>query len=200
MCIFFFFFFYGYMGGNLIIKELTGVADIDYVTKAPDGKEVEEITKKEIHKALRGRISAEQAKLEIGKETEKSESDAIRRPSFNRPVPVRQVIDNRFVKKTTSLSEEEKKTFKSMLENLIGTRGAHVLDEKLNILGKVPISELQATIKSLGSGVYAVVFDGIIDRDFVKVAEKTNIQYLVAMDSRVKAGETNIGLLTVNDF
>ena len=190
----------GDRGGNLIIKELTGVADIDYVTKAPDGKEVEEITKKEIHKALRGRISAEQAKLEIGKETEKSESDAIRRPSFNRPVPVRQVIDNRFVKKTTSLSEEEKKTFKSMLENLIGTRGAHVLDEKLNILGKVPISELQATIKSLGSGVYAVVFDGIIDRDFVKVAEKTNIQYLVAMDSRVKAGETNIGLLTVNDF
>src|SRR3989344_4898567 len=56
----------GDRGGDLIIKELTTVADIDYVTKAPDGKEVEEITKKEIHKALRSRISGEQAKLEIG--------------------------------------------------------------------------------------------------------------------------------------
>ena len=33
----------GDRGGNLIIKELLNVADIDYVTKAPDGKEVEEL-------------------------------------------------------------------------------------------------------------------------------------------------------------
>jgi DNA primase len=36
------------------------------VSRAPDGKEVEELTKKEIHKALRGKIAAEQAKLELG--------------------------------------------------------------------------------------------------------------------------------------
>src|SRR3989304_904953 len=47
----------GDRGGDLIIKELIAVADIDFVTKAPDGKEVEEITKKEIHKALRSRIT-----------------------------------------------------------------------------------------------------------------------------------------------
>src|SRR3989338_4461244 len=38
----------GDRGGDLIIKELMAVADVDFVTKAPDGKEVEEITKKEI--------------------------------------------------------------------------------------------------------------------------------------------------------
>ena len=56
----------GDRGGDLIIKELFDVAEIDFVTKAPDGKEVEEITKKEIHKALRSKISAEQARMEIG--------------------------------------------------------------------------------------------------------------------------------------
>ncbi|MBU1703812.1 MAG: DNA primase, partial [Nanoarchaeota archaeon] len=61
----------GDRGGNLILKQLLNVADIDYVTRAPDGKEVEEITKKEIHKAIRSRISAEQAKLELGKDVEK---------------------------------------------------------------------------------------------------------------------------------
>src|SRR3989339_904040 len=55
----------GDRGGDLIIKELMEVADLDYVAKAPDGKEVEEITKKEIHKAIRSRVSAEQARFEI---------------------------------------------------------------------------------------------------------------------------------------
>src|SRR3989344_6068318 len=61
----------GDRGGDLIIRGLLSAAEIDFVCKAPDGKEVEEITKKEIHKALRGRITAEQAKLEISKETER---------------------------------------------------------------------------------------------------------------------------------
>ena len=56
----------GDRGGILNIRELVSVADIDYVCRAPDGKEVEELTKKEIHKALRGRITSEQAKLDLG--------------------------------------------------------------------------------------------------------------------------------------
>src|SRR3989344_805658 len=56
----------GDRGGNLIIRELLAVTDIDFVCKAPDGKEVEELTKKEIHKALRGKITSEQAKLDLG--------------------------------------------------------------------------------------------------------------------------------------
>ena len=56
----------GDRGGDLIIREMLATAEVDFVTKAPDGKEVEEITKKEIHKALRSRITAEQAKLDLG--------------------------------------------------------------------------------------------------------------------------------------
>src|SRR3989339_999572 len=56
----------GDRGGNLIVQELLSVTDLDFVTRAPDGKEVEELTKKEIHKCLRARIAAEQVKLEIG--------------------------------------------------------------------------------------------------------------------------------------
>ena len=38
----------GDRGGELIVKELSGVTDIDYVARAPDGKEVEEITQKKV--------------------------------------------------------------------------------------------------------------------------------------------------------
>src|SRR3989338_1196991 len=56
----------GDRGGNLIIKELAAVGDVDFVARAPDGKEVEELAKKEIHKALRSNITLEQAMHEMG--------------------------------------------------------------------------------------------------------------------------------------
>jgi len=193
----------GDRGGDLIIKEITSMAEIDYVTKAPDGKEVEEITKKEIHKALRGRIAVEQAKLEIKENNGalKSEKPGIQsgqKPRFSprRPEQGRRPEPSRPVK----ISAEEKKTFKDMLEDLIGTRGAYVLDTKLNILGKVPITELQTTIKSLKSGVHAIVFDGSIDRDLVRTAERTTVKYIVAMDSKIKPSDTRIIILTSNDL
>jgi DNA primase len=53
----------GDRGGELIIKEFAQLADVDYITRAPEGKEVEELSKKEIFKALRERTSVEQYKI-----------------------------------------------------------------------------------------------------------------------------------------
>ncbi|MEM3985154.1 MAG: DNA primase DnaG, partial [Candidatus Micrarchaeaceae archaeon] len=50
----------GDRGGDMIIRGIAEVADIDFIAKAPDGKEVEELTRKEIIKALRTRIPMEQ--------------------------------------------------------------------------------------------------------------------------------------------
>ncbi|MBI3051649.1 DNA primase [Candidatus Woesearchaeota archaeon] len=212
----------GDRGGDLIIKELLEVADIDYVTKAPDGKEVEEITKKELHKALRSRVTAEQARFEIGGGRPRPEPRPERpeqprppefrprpeprieprpeqrepRPEFREPRPEpRQPMPPR---RPQIISAEEKMAFRAMSEDLIGTRGAYILDDKLNILGKVPITELQVTIKDLSSA-YAIVFDGSIDRDLVKAAERANVQFLVAMDAKQKP-ETKINLLTVSEL
>jgi DNA primase len=205
----------GDRGGDLIIKELGEVAELDFVTKAPDGKEVEELTKKEIHKALRSRIAFEQAKTEIHANVS-SEQKEERRPQ--QPTPVRDFRDNRGgdrdrrpmpqqaprpmpqqqqppmpAGKPKEPTPHEKEVFGEMLEDLIGTRGAYILDEKLNILGKVPLSELQGTIKSLRSGVYAVVFDGVIDKDILITAERANVSFLIAMDTKLKSmGRVNI--------
>jgi DNA primase len=204
----------GDRGGDLIIKELGEVAEIDFVTKAPDGKEVEELTKKEIHKALRARIAFEQAKTEIHA-SGSSEQREERRPQPSQQ-PVRDFRDNRGgdrdrrpmpqqaprpmpqqapipAGKPKEPTPHEKEVFGEMLEDLIGTRGAYILDEKLNILGKVPYSELQGTIKSLRSGVYAVVFDGVIDKDILMTAERANVAFLIAMDTKLKSmGRVNI--------
>jgi len=194
----------GDRGGDLIIKEMTGVADIDFVTRAPAGKEVEEITKKEIHKALRSRISGEQAKLELSKEAERiNESGLQQRPGFRpfrqqqqRPQQLQRFQPQRRIE----LKNEERKAFKEMTESLIGTRAAQVLDKQLSILGRVPISELPATLGSLGQNVYAIVFDGSVNTDIAKAAEKANVKYLVAMDSSVRPNETSVNIVTLNNL
>ncbi|MCL5099743.1 MAG: DNA primase DnaG [Candidatus Marsarchaeota archaeon] len=52
----------GDRGGDIILRSLTNVAEIDFVARAPDGKEVEELTRKEIIKALRSRVPYEQSR------------------------------------------------------------------------------------------------------------------------------------------
>ena len=198
----------GDRGGDLIIKELGGVAELDFATKAPDGKEVEELTKKEIHKALRNRIAFEQAKSEL-QETEKNGRIADRRApgrdtrdyrdrrpqQLQRGPPPQQQRPG----KPKDPTPREKEAFGAMLEDLIGTRGAYILDQKLNILGKVPLSELQGTIKSLKSGIYAVVFDGVIDKDILMTAERAYVNFLVAMDTKIKS-TGRVTILTSDDL
>lgn len=50
----------GDRGGELILKELLQVGDVDYVTRAPRGKEVEDLEKEEILIALRDKAPTEQ--------------------------------------------------------------------------------------------------------------------------------------------
>jgi 5S rRNA maturation endonuclease (ribonuclease M5) len=50
----------GDRGGELILKEALQTCDIDYIARAPHGREVEELSKKEIIKCLRSKIPIEQ--------------------------------------------------------------------------------------------------------------------------------------------
>ena len=50
----------GDRGGELILRELLQVAEIDFIARAPRGAEVEELTQKQIMKTLRNKVPAEQ--------------------------------------------------------------------------------------------------------------------------------------------
>ncbi len=193
----------GDRGGNLIIRELLSVAEIDFVCRAPDGKEVEEITKKEIHKALRSRVTAEQAKLELGvdetgamKEQPERLRQSLRVTAPSRSLPNR---PQRYARPPLegsrpplsrqdgpSLTPEEKSVFKSVMDDLFGTHGACIFDQNLNILGKVPLSELSSTVQSLNGGVYAIALDGTVDPDLVRLAEKVGVTHVLGTGSTVK--------------
>jgi hypothetical protein len=85
------------------------------------------------------------------------------------------------------------------LEDLIGTRGAYLVDNKMTILGKIPLTELESTLKSIGN-VYAVVFDGVIDANIVKVLETSNVKWVFGMDSKVAQANAKVGMHIVAEL
>ena len=191
----------GDKGGDLIIREISDVAEIDYVTRAPDGKEVEEITKKEIHKALRARVAVEQVKMDISKSHPGTQEGDFKGHIVTKPISVPKIISTtKPIANRTGLNKDESNKLKGMLDGLIGTRGAYILDQGGNILGKVPVSELATTVSGLRSGVHTLVFDGSIDRNLVGIAERCGVKCLVGMNSQVKPSEARLEIVTSSDL
>lgn len=72
----------GDRGGNLILQELKEKAEPRFVTKAPEGEEVEELSKQEVHEALRDKspvkyADAEEVDEEIDEELRKNILEAL---------------------------------------------------------------------------------------------------------------------------
>ena len=73
----------GDRGGDIILNELVqGGVEIDYIARAPTGKEVEELTRKELIKCLRNKLPFEQEPDGSGKREERENRG---RKKFERP-------------------------------------------------------------------------------------------------------------------
>ncbi|MEM4713930.1 MAG: DNA primase DnaG [Candidatus Nanoarchaeia archaeon] len=169
----------GDRGGDLIIKNLASLTDLDFVARAPDGKEVEELTQKEILKSLRLKIPWEQAKSEIKNGSEENTKFII--------------------KKEIKEQKESTQTMllKNLTEEVLGTRGALILGDDFNILGRVPVKELENTLTNL-DGVKAVVLDGEVTPELAKLADTKDITYLVAQSATARPYKAK--LLLFNKF
>ena len=187
----------GDRGGDLNIRELLSVADIDFTCKAPDGKEVEELTKKEIHKCLRNKINVEQDKLEeVQEKPRKRES----RKRDDRKKDDRRKREDRpkREKRTVKVDAKHKQMFKQALEDLVGTHAACIYDKNYELLGKVPITELNTTVKSLKNNVTAIVMNGSVSQDTVDTAEKSKAQIIVG--TQVQGKSMAVTLLSESDL
>ncbi len=199
----------GDRGGDLNLKELLSVADLDFVVKAPEGLEVEELTKKEIHKALRSKITAEQYMLDhnINVTSDNKSSNNIKqtksantqKSNLNSNVSRKKTSSNSKSSLNTVSSEKLAK-FKEISDELVGTKGACLLNDKLEVLAKIPLGELQSIIQDLNKDVYAIVVDDIIDKKLVLSCEKAKIKYLVGNETKVSNSSTPIRILTYDEL
>ncbi len=170
----------GDRGGDLDLKKLLSVADIDFVTRADLGQEVEELTKKQIFKALRERVPADQARMvDSGRS-----KDTRKKPLYEQK----------------GVSDDIKAFFRKLMEELTGTRAVFIINENNEIIQKIPLNELSVVSGDFHS-INAIVFDGKINQDIVDMALQKKTKYLVGIDykERVKAAP-NLRILTLRDL
>ncbi len=152
----------GDKGGELVLKELLKVAHIDYVARAPPGKEVEQLTAKEIAKALRNKMTLEEWLAQQKAAGEKTETPPPPPPAQPQEAMPQFPFD--IAKK---------------IEEMLGTLEAEIYDANWTLLKKMPVRELPDFLAATGDSVYAVVMDGITTQRIVDLAAKKGVKMII---------------------
>jgi len=176
----------GDRGGEMIAKELTQVAEIDYIARAPPGKEVEELTKKEIVKALRNKVPVVESKTEEKEgeieeeveENQETEEEGVKKIEELLPEEVKSQETKREIKEEPVLHGMTAQTFIDALEELKNTLRARFYDANGNLLKEMPIRELLTSLNEVQKAPYAIVLDGVITQRLIEEASKRGVKAL----------------------
>lgn len=160
----------GDRGGKLIIQNVTENANIKYVVMAPDGKEVEELTGKEIWMQLRKKVVLEEF---LHRNNTRKEFQKERKQS------------------TRDLDEKTKNKIKEISRDNIGTKRAVLLDSSLNELKKISVRGLANSLKKIKP--FAIIIDGTATVPIINAAEDGRCKVLAAKNFATT--DTNIELL-----
>ncbi len=101
----------GDRGGEFILKELLQVARPDFVARAPKGKEVEDLTPKEIHEALANKTPLEQTKYLTGHRSGEyvTKAKTLEKPRREKPSERMAKTETRRTKSKSSTRRPERK-------------------------------------------------------------------------------------------
>ncbi len=196
----------GDRGGELIIKELLQVADIDFIARAPDGKGVEELVQKEIVKSLRQKIPVEQGLdyYQVGKKRRIAIMAATRKKTTGKSEPsIPEEIEMKPAKEELAefealeaekmerprpreepREEREKEAkkespFQEHITQLSGTLSARLIDEQNSVISEVPVRDLANALRDINGNVKSLVFDGVITQRIVDIASEKGIETLI---------------------
>ena len=154
----------GDRGGKLIAGNVIQNARVAYVAVAPDGKEVEELTGKEILMALR-------KKLPVGEFLRKGNGGFTNGDSYNGDVKTEVKEDN---------MEETKGKLKKFYEEIKGSKMAVLVSPDFDVIRRVNGREAARVIMGMRRCVFAVVLDGTVIGSLVKACEEQGVIYLAA--------------------
>lgn len=179
----------GDRGGELILRELFQVAEVDFVTRAPRGQEVEELTQKQIMKCLRNKIPGEQFVEMYGMSTEGAQANNVVAHTAEKTERIERMEaaaggkeeheERRQGKKLSPLQAK----YKAVLGELASTLNARLMSKSGAVVKEVPSKELANVLKEDMKDVAAIVFDGVITQRILDLAADKKIQTVVGTKS-----------------
>ena len=160
----------GDRGGDLILKELLQVADVDFIARAPKGYEVEELTYKQLQKALRNKMPVEQylATHDLGLENGSEEKE-------NEKTQEREKKVHHEKKANTSKASDP---MDALFVELNERKEAAVLKGD-KVLTRFPLSEFMDRLKDFKENADTIVTGGVISQRLVDIALEKGIKRII---------------------
>ena len=197
----------GDRAGDLILKELHGVVNIDKVLRAPTGREVEECTPLEIAEILKEGMLFAGANGQEGRVIIPQQQQPERRQNTKRDRQEQGMGEEREIQvnsggSSVTVSEDNADILSAVKEvypQINETLEAVVLDGSMKILLKVPVSDV---VKKLDrtEGAKLLVLDGIVTQRLVDAADKVGIEYIVGHRTADLKKSTDVRVRTFGDM
>ncbi len=167
----------GDRGGDLILRELLREADIDYVARAPQGKEVEDLTGREIARALANLTPVSKIRREVLKS------------EYEKP---REVETKEKEEKKVEEKTEEEKSLERKKENVImipnhvlekmkalqGTLDVIIYDEEWRPLKTVKVNALVNELRNTPNAKY-IIMDGVITQRLLDTMSQVGAKLVI---------------------
>jgi len=194
----------GDRGGELILRELLQVAEVDFVARAPKSQEVEELTQKQIMKCLRNKIPAEQFvemfNIKVPQRTlddegafspakeESRQTGATAQASQGRngkDYRNNRKYEDRKPQREPQREPQQKKltpeqeNIIQILKDLMSSSKARFLADNGNTIDEVPVKELADKLKESQEKISTVVFDGVVTQRILDIAADRKIPLIV---------------------
>ncbi len=190
----------GDRGGDMILKEMKQTSKIDFVARAPKGREVEELSKKEILSALKVKVPLDEARYITGRRvvlSKKKRGSAPPHPPMRSkpksrdmpkgssypsrrerslPVKPRQQVMERPVEKPRKVKLPS--PIPEAIAALETSMQAQVYDEKNKVLVKVSVGELASKLNEIEKA-HLLIFDGVVTQRIIDICTAKGIKLII---------------------
>lgn len=190
----------GDRGGRLIAKNVCDNAKISGIVSAPDGKEVEELSKKEILAALRKIMTPEEffrnfREMREMREERKYESQERYEERSRAPV-VREKKEADAEQGEGVSNEQAEEKIREVAEEISGSKTAVLLDNSMHVIKKVSTLGLIPVLKKSSAKIHSIVIDGVATVSVLRLAEERGIKNIAARNFAV-VEEGNVKLISL---
>ncbi len=177
-------FFDGDRGGELILRELLQVADIDFVAFSPKGKSVEDMTRKEVIKTLRNKVPVEYVRDQYFETSAELPGDL----RVARPAPEDEDAHER--KRQPAAARRQRDTpggplsLWEHIEDVKGQKLARFLTEDLSVVKELRSDEVEKAIETIEPTATGLVVDRPVDQKLLDRLVGKGLSYVAAKDFR----------------
>jgi len=175
-------FFDGDRGGELILRELLQVADIDFVAFSPKGKSVEDMTRKEVIKTLRNKVPVEYVRDQYFETSAELPGDL----RTTRPFPEDEDAHER--KRQPAGARRPRDTsggplsLREHIEDVKGQNLARFLSDDLSVVKELRSDEVEKAIETIDTTATGLVVDRPVDQKFLDRLVWKGLSYVAAKD------------------